>query len=70
MLLSNAIRNVTDSTAVPVIAVRARQGTIHEYFDGLGAVTPIYTVTIKSRVDGQLINILYKRVTTLNKGIF
>src|ERR1700733_6589712 len=39
---------------VPVVATKARKGSIAYYLPGLGTVTPIYTVTVKSRVDGQL----------------
>ena len=45
--------------ATPVVAAKARKGDIGVYFTGLGAVTPIYTVTLKSRVDGQLMSIHY-----------
>src|SRR5712664_3040960 len=41
----------------PVVAAKARKGDIGVYFTGLGAVTPIYTVTVKSRVDGELMSI-------------
>jgi membrane fusion protein, multidrug efflux system len=43
-----------------VVAARATKGNIRVYVTGLGAVTPIYTVTVKSRVDGQLMKVLYK----------
>src|SRR5258706_16281410 len=39
--------------AIPVVAARARRGNIGVYFSGLGSVTPIYSVTVKTRVDGQ-----------------
>lgn len=42
-----------------MVAAKARKGDIGVYFTGLGAVTPIYTVTVKSRVDGQLMGIHY-----------
>ncbi len=38
--------------ATPVVAVQAQTGNIGVYVTGLGAITPIYTVTVKSRVDG------------------
>ncbi len=44
----------------PVVAAKARRGDIGVFLNGLGAVTPIYTVTIKSRVDGQLMQVHYK----------
>ena len=39
--------------SVPVVAAKSRKGDIGVYITGLGAVTQIYTVTVKSRVDGQ-----------------
>ena len=45
---------------IPVVTATAHKGNIGVYFTGLGIVTPIYTVTVKSRVDGQLMNVLYK----------
>src|SRR5690349_14501680 len=44
---------------VPVVSARARKGSVDVYINGLGVVTPIYTVTVKSRVDGQLMDVLY-----------
>jgi multidrug efflux system membrane fusion protein len=54
--------------AVNVVGTRARRGNIGVYFTGLGAVTPIYTVTVKSRVDGELIAVNYKEGDMVNKG--
>jgi multidrug efflux system membrane fusion protein len=45
---------------VPVVAAKATKGNIGVYITGLGSVIPIYTVTVKSRVDGQLMTIHYK----------
>ena len=39
---------------MPVVAVKVQKGNIGVFFDGLGAVTPVYTVVVKSRVDGEL----------------
>ncbi len=44
------------------------KGNIGVYVTGLGAVTPIYTVTIKTRVDGQLMQVLYKEGDIVHQG--
>jgi len=54
--------------AVPVVAVKAHKGNIGVYIDGLGSVTPIYTVMVKSRVDGQLMAIHFKEGDIVHKG--
>ena len=56
------------SGVVPVVAVKARKGNIGVYIMGLGTVTPIYTVTVKSRVDGQLMSVHYKEGDVVQKG--
>jgi multidrug efflux system membrane fusion protein len=52
----------------PVVATRAHKGNIGVYFSGLGAVTPIYTDLVRSRVDGQLMNVLFKEGQMVKKG--
>ncbi|PYT25393.1 MAG: multidrug transporter subunit MdtA [Acidobacteria bacterium] len=54
--------------ATPVVAARARKGDIGVYFTGLGAVTPIYTVTVRSRVDGQLMRVRYSEGDLVHNG--
>jgi multidrug efflux system membrane fusion protein len=54
--------------ATPVTAAKAHTGNIGVYFTGLGAVTPLYTVTVRSRVDGELMKIYYKEGQTVRKG--
>ena len=51
-----------------VVAARAKKGNIGVYYTGLGAVTPIYTVTVKSRVDGQLMSVHFKEGQLVKKG--
>jgi multidrug efflux system membrane fusion protein len=63
-----ASRNARGALAIPVVAAKARKGDLGVYFTGLGAVTPIYTVTVKSRVDGQLMKVLYKEGDNVHQG--
>jgi multidrug efflux system membrane fusion protein len=53
---------------VPVVAAKARKGNIGVYITGLGSVTPIYTVTVKSRVDGQLMQVHYSEGQLVHEG--
>jgi membrane fusion protein, multidrug efflux system len=52
----------------PVVVAKAQTGNIGVYVTGLGAITPIYTVTVKSRVDGQLMSVHFKEGELVNKG--
>jgi multidrug efflux system membrane fusion protein len=54
--------------AVPVVAVPAVKGDIGVYFPGLGTVTPIHTVSVKSQIAGYLMQVLYKEGQLVNKG--
>jgi len=54
--------------AIPIVAVKAQRGDIGVYYVGLGSVTPIYTVIIKSRVDGQLMSLHYKEGDIVHQG--
>jgi multidrug efflux system membrane fusion protein len=56
------------AAAVPVIAAKSRQGDIGVYYTGLGTVTPLNTVTVKSRVDGQLLKVQYKEGELVHQG--
>jgi multidrug efflux system membrane fusion protein len=53
---------------IPVVAAKSYQGNISIYYSGLGAVTPLATVTIRTRVDGQLMTIHYREGDTVQKG--
>jgi len=55
--------------AVPVVAAKTWKGDIGVYIDiPVSSVTPIYTVTIKSRVDGQLMAVHYKEGDIVHQG--
>ena len=54
--------------AIPVMAVAAKEGDMKVFLNGLGSVTPINTVTIKSRVDGQLMEVLFREGQIVASG--
>lgn len=54
--------------AVPIVTATARKGDIGVYVEALGAVTPVYTVNITSRVQGQVMNVYYKEGQMVRKG--
>jgi len=56
------------SGIVPVVAAKAWRGSIPVYITGLGSVTPIYTDVIKSRVDGQLMQVHYHEGDLVHQG--
>jgi multidrug efflux system membrane fusion protein len=65
---SNSTGSGTGTATVPVVAARSRTGDIGVYFTGLGTVTPINMVTVKSRVDGQLLKVQYKEGELVHQG--
>src|SRR5207302_3534419 len=54
--------------AVPVVAVAAKRGDIGVYLTGLGSVTPLKTVTVRSRVDGERIAGLHREGPIVRSG--
>jgi len=53
---------------VPVVVTAAQRGDLPVYFNGLGTVTAFNTVTVRSRVDGQLISIAFKEGQFVHEG--
>jgi len=54
--------------AVPVVTAPATKGDIGVYVQALGTVTPVYTVTVTSRVQGQIMNVYYREGQMVHKG--
>jgi len=53
---------------VPVVAATAQRGDLPVYFDGLGTVTAFNTVTVHSRVDGQITKINFQEGQFVHQG--
>jgi len=53
---------------VPVVVATAQRGDLPVYFDGLGTVTAFNTVTVHSRVDGQITKINFQEGQFVHQG--
>jgi membrane fusion protein, multidrug efflux system len=53
---------------VPISTTTATQGPIGVYISALGTVTSVYTATITSRVDGQIVSVNYREGQMVRKG--
>jgi len=51
---------------VSVAAAAAQLGNMPVYLDGLGTVTAYYAVTVRTRVDGQLMNVYFREGQFVN----
>ncbi|HEY4087699.1 MAG TPA: MdtA/MuxA family multidrug efflux RND transporter periplasmic adaptor subunit [Bryobacteraceae bacterium] len=56
------------AAVTPVVAVQATRGNIGVFVSGLGAITPLKTVTVRSRVDGQLMAVHFKEGDYVTEG--
>jgi membrane fusion protein, multidrug efflux system len=54
--------------AIPVSAVTVAKGNMGVYIEALGTVTPVYTITVASRVVGTLSEVVYKEGQIVHKG--
>ncbi len=60
--------NKASSLPTPVFVAPARLGDLNLYLTGLGSVTPLNNVTVRSRVDGQLMAVHFREGQNVTKG--
>ena len=53
---------------VPVSAAAVKRGDLNRYLSAIGTVTAFNTVTVKTRVDGQIVNVAFKEGQTVHQG--
>lgn len=65
---SNKPAQTPADRTIPVVATAAREGSLRVYLSGLGTVTALNTVTVRTRVDGQLIKIAFQEGQRVRQG--
>lgn len=53
---------------IPVTTATATKGSIGEYLDAIGTVTPVYTASITSQVSGLIVAVHFKEGQQVKKG--
>lgn len=65
---AQAAKARTAQRTIPVVGAAAKTGDLSLYLTGLGTVTASNTVTIRSRVDGQLIRVAFREGQLVHQG--
>ncbi|OQW70306.1 MAG: multidrug transporter subunit MdtA [Proteobacteria bacterium ST_bin11] len=65
---AEAQANLYENAPVSVAAALSLQGDLPIYLSGLGTVTPLHTVTVRSRVDGELIRVTFTEGQAVRQG--
>ena len=57
-----------DPARIPVTVARVQKADFPVYLNGLGTVQPYRTVTVRSRIDGQIIKVAFKQGRMVKEG--
>lgn len=53
---------------IPIVTATAQTANVPVFLTALGSVTPTYTVTVRTQINGQLLKVLYKEGQMVKKG--
>ena len=53
---------------MPVSATEVKRGDLNRYLAAIGTVTAFNTVTVKTRVDGQIVKVAFTEGQTVHQG--
>jgi membrane fusion protein, multidrug efflux system len=56
------------NTGMPVVLSTAKSADVPVYYLGLGAVTPVYTITVLTQINGQLLEVPFKEGQMVKRG--
>ena len=59
---------VPSTPGIPVVAVEAKKAGFNVYITGLGSATPLNTIIVRTRVDGQLMEALFREGQIVSLG--
>ncbi|MDQ2711073.1 MAG: MdtA/MuxA family multidrug efflux RND transporter periplasmic adaptor subunit [Acidobacteriota bacterium] len=64
----SSMRSMAKPRTIPVVASAAHRGDMPVYLEGIGTATAFNTVTVKPRVDGQLVSVGFKEGQFVHQG--